>query len=240
MTKNAPRPADLLAGDVTTKKTHKKAEATVPKSRHLSVELNVGESRDHLLARVAASPYTSAAGILTRYRKEDLGELALTELVSVLKEQAGSVKRGDLSRVEAMLSNQATALDTIFAELARRAAINMGEYLDAAETYLKLALRAQSQCRATLETLATIKNPPVVIARQANIAHGPQQVNNEAAPIARTGKIEHQPNELLERDHGEWMDTRATSTASASDPSMAAVEIVDRTTDDSGQEEDKK
>jgi hypothetical protein len=37
-----------------------------------------------------------------------------------------------------------------------------------------LALKAQSQCRATLETLAAIKNPqPVAFVRQANIAHGP-------------------------------------------------------------------
>jgi hypothetical protein len=38
---------------------------------------------------------------------------------------------------------------------------------------MHLALKAQGQCRATLETLATIKSPPMVIARQANIAHGP-------------------------------------------------------------------
>jgi hypothetical protein len=48
----------------------------------------------------------------------------------------------------------------------------MGEYVDAADTYMRLALRAQSQCRATLETLAAIKNPPVAFANQANIAHG--------------------------------------------------------------------
>jgi hypothetical protein len=45
--------------------------------------------------------------------------------------------------------------------------------------------RAGHQCRATVETLALSKNPPV-FARQANIAHGPQQVNNEAA-LARGG-----------------------------------------------------
>ena len=44
----------------------------------------------------------------------------------------------------------------------------MNEHLPAAETYMRLALKAQSQCRATLETLANIKNPPTVFARQAN------------------------------------------------------------------------
>jgi hypothetical protein len=48
----------------------------------------------------------------------------------------------------------------------------------AAESYFKMALKAQNQCRMTLETLSNIKNPPVVYAKQANIANGPQQVNN--------------------------------------------------------------
>ena len=53
------------------------------------------------------------------------------------------------------------------------------EYLPAAETYLRLALKAQAQCRATVEALAEIKNPrPVAFVKQANIAQGPQQVNN--------------------------------------------------------------
>ena len=38
---------------------------------------------------------------------------------------------------------------------------------------MKLALKAQNQCRMTLETLAAIKNPPVIYARQANFANGP-------------------------------------------------------------------
>jgi len=54
----------------------------------------------------------------------------------------------------------------------------MGEYIKAAETYMRLALKAQSQCARTIEVLAAMKNPPVVFAKQANISHGHQQVNN--------------------------------------------------------------
>lgn len=77
-----------------------------------------------------------------------------------------------------MLNAQVNALNAIFAELSRRAALNMGEYPAATERYLRLAFKAQSHCRATVETLAAIKNPPTVFAKQANIANGPQQVNN--------------------------------------------------------------
>ncbi len=54
----------------------------------------------------------------------------------------------------------------MFLELARRSGANMGEYIQAAEAYMRLALKAQAQCRATLETLANTKNPPVVYVRQ--------------------------------------------------------------------------
>ena len=68
------------------------------------------------------------------------------------------------------------------------------------EAYLRMALKAQNQCRMTLETLATIKNPPAVFARQANIAHGPQQVNNAMVPAgeprAGAGKTEKPQNKL--------------------------------------------
>jgi hypothetical protein len=40
------------------------------------------------------------------------------------------------------------------------------------------ALKAQGQCRATLQTRAEIRNPPVIYARQANVTSGPQQINN--------------------------------------------------------------
>jgi hypothetical protein len=81
-----------------------------------------------------------------------------------------------LSSCEAMLYSQALALQAIFVNAAIR--VTEQEWFSNSEAYMRMALKAQSQCRATLETLAQIKNPAVVFARQANIAQGPQQVNN--------------------------------------------------------------
>jgi len=62
--------------------------------------------------------------------------------------------------------------------------LNMSEYINAAEIYLRLALKAQAQCRTTVETLVEMKNPrPVAFVSQANISNGPQQVNN-GTPLA--------------------------------------------------------
>jgi len=105
------------------------------------------------------------------------------ESIDAMRLKAERVQAGDMSGMESLLVAQATALDAIFTELARRAALNMGEYLSASERYMRLALKAQSQCRTTVEALAQLKNPrPVAFVHQANIAHGPQQVNNARSP----------------------------------------------------------
>ena len=98
---------------------------------------------------------------------------------------------------------------------------------------MKLALRAQSQARTTLEALAAIKSPPMVFAKQANIAQGPQQVNNTVSlpGVARAGNPESGQNELLEA-HGERLDDRAASSAGAGDQALAAVGWVDRAEND--------
>jgi len=98
----------------------------------------------------------------------------LTAAFESVVEAAERVNRGDLSRVEAMLTAQAVTLNAMFVDLARRA--HLSKTIDYEEHYLKLAFRAQAQCRTTAESLAEFKNPPV-FTHQANIA-GQQVVNN--------------------------------------------------------------
>ncbi|MDA8347446.1 MAG: hypothetical protein M0038_01345 [Pseudomonadota bacterium] len=154
-------------------------------------------------------------------------------LTLALREQTRLLsKENDLSRAEEMLICQAHTLDAMFFALSGRAAKNIGQYLDATESYMRLALRAQSQCRATLETLALLKNPPnATFVKQANIAHGPQQVNNGSPPPgarARERETENRQNELLEHCNGERLDPSAAGTASKANPAMAALGEGDR------------
>jgi hypothetical protein len=58
---------------------------------------------------------------------------------------------------------------------------------------MRLALRAQIQSGATLETLSAVKSPPVVIAKKANVTSGPQQINNMVAreiPVEQSKLLE--------------------------------------------------
>lgn len=180
------------------------------------------------IARTALRPTVQAAVTLKEYGKS-YGDLDLSGLIDSLLEETRASNDGDLTRAEAMLTAQAHTLDAIFNNLAKRA-IN-SEYLDHLDRYLKLTLRAQSQCRATWEALATIKNPPAVgYVRQANIAHGPQQVNNNSvAPSdASCARENANPqNKLLGKSDGERLDTGAAGAPGRADPELATVGEVD-------------
>lgn len=194
-----------------------------------------GASREAASAKLAYDPAARSLAGARRYIKGMMGEQAMTESLEVLNEQIKEIQAGSLEGAERTLVAQANTLDAIFNELARRAALNMNEYLNATETYLRLALKAQSQCRATLETLAEIKNPMAgAYVRQANIAAGHQQVNNGTPQNepSRARETENRPNKLLEVKDGNPLDTGATSKATRIDPPMAAVGAVNRTEDE--------
>ncbi|WP_343626059.1 hypothetical protein [Roseateles puraquae] len=185
------------------------------------------------MAKMAMRPSVNAAAVMVAYGKPlGIGEDDVAALMDRLTDDMKDLWAGDMKRAEAMLFGQAHALQAIFMNLARRATAQ--EYMKNWEAYMRMAMKAQSQCRMTLETLATIKNPPVVFARQANINNGgQQQVNNGAAPAleqapAHAANPKAAPTELLEQQHGEWLDTGATSAAGGTDPLMAPVGEVHR------------
>jgi len=131
------------------------------------------------------------------------GPLDLTACAEQMTQKMEGLNKNDLTEPKQMLLSQAHALQAIFMEMARRAALNMGTYIDPTEKYLRLALKAQGQCRATIETLAEIVNPrPIYInpkqvnhsegAQQVNNAGGPQQVNNESSPAEDPALKSHQ------------------------------------------------
>lgn len=202
----------------------------------LEVTLEKGKRRELQLTEIGLSPCGANANTARLYAKPFAGELNITDAIAVMANKASKVQRGDLSEVEATLTAQAVALDAIFNGLANRAASNMGQYIGACETYLRLALKAQAQCRATLETLAEVKYPRApTFVRQQNVAYQ-QQVNNGGANDAVTSTHAHErknhspQNELLEgpADERTHLDTRATPTTSASNQTMEAVGAIDR------------
>lgn len=177
-------------------------------------------------AKVALSPSVHAGAVVGQYGSMLFGKdnMDVNCLDKVLKESTEAIHHGDMKAVEAMLYGQAVALQTMFTNLSMRADCQQGR-LDNIEALLKLAFKAQNQCRMTLETLSNVKNPPVVYARQANITSGPQQVNNGLTHATEKNIVQ---NELLEDSHVKRLDGRTQGQTGRPDTHMETVEVSRR------------
>lgn len=187
--------------------------------QNLEVQLQPNETQQQAMARVVTTPECLGASILTICHGVDHAET--TEMVAELSRQTKAVRDGDMTRVESMLLAQAHTLDGLFAKLTSLALT--AKYVEVMEQYMRLALRSQSQARATLQTLAEIKAPrQVAFVQQANIGNQ-VQVNNDTTKVPRASKKQNMQNELLEAKHGERLDSGKTSAAGSVDSAVATV-----------------
>lgn len=98
------------------------------------------------------------------------------DYVTAVQAVIRKAKAGDLSMVSEMLAAQAITLDSMFAETARRGALNMGDYPDAAASYMRLAISAQTNCRTTLEALAKLHSPREQVVKHVHVNGGGQAI----------------------------------------------------------------
>lgn len=212
---------------------------TEPKTKKdpnaLAIKTDEVKSRERLMAEVSLSSEVINAKTAKSFSKGTFGEIDLTETVGIMRELTKQVNDGSLSELENTLTAQATTLNVIFNTMAQRAALNMGEHMGACETYLRMALKAQAQCRATIETLAEVKYPKTAtFVHQQNVAYQ-QQVNNGKDKSGNLSSSTHthahekstnQSNELLEAQYGERLDTREKIKAGGNDQNMATVDKI--------------
>ncbi len=166
----------------------------------LPAESVSGRTEEEKLAYIGLAPMFKAA-VTSKAYAPAIGEQDLAAVLQRLGEVTSRVAAGDTKDVESMLAAQALTLDSIFHKLALQAERNIGQYPKAVDTYLRLALKAQSQCRATAETLAVMKSPRQYIS-QTNVA-GAMQINID-----------------MENSH---VDRRAQSQDAASDSRVEAL-----------------
>ena len=168
------------------------------------------------MSAIVADSFTSAI----------LPKAEIADVASALREKITTIQNGDMQPIEAMLIGQAQALQTMFVSLGRQAASKTS--LPQYTVFMNLALKAQSQSRATIQALVELKYPKqATFVKQANIANGHQQINNATSTRtpahAHAKAIESQPNELLSEMNHATLDSSRTATTSAIDKAMATV-----------------
>lgn len=184
------------------------------------------EPEREVFARASLSPVMKAAGAISKFKTAD-ADFEVSDLMVVLDQQVSKTLEGSkLEEAQRMLAGQAHTLDAIFNSLAIQAADNIEKDHASVELFMKMALRAQSQSRATWIALSEIKNPRLAnVVNQANISSGHQQVNNH---VGSRHETEIQPNELLEAEKHERMDFGAPTTAGRTHSAVEAVGEVNR------------
>ena len=182
------------------------------------------KARSERYAKASLSASTMSAVLSADFSKSIFPDVDLADSISALTEKISTIQDGDMKPIEAMLIGQAQALQTMFVSLGRQAVIKTG--LQQYTAFMNLALKAQSQSRATIQALIELKYPKQTnFVKQANIANGHQQINNTnstRAP-AHAREIDNQPNELLSEMNNATMDTSGTATTSGTDKAMATV-----------------
>lgn len=156
-----------------------KTKATAKAANVLDAKAKAGEEREATLARLALRPGVRHATVGNAYAASlfsDKHPLAITESTGVMGDAMERARKGDKALASDILAAQAVTLDTMFTELARRSAMNMGEYIDASERYMRLALKAQANCRATLEALGKLHQPREQTVKHVHVNEGGQAV----------------------------------------------------------------
>ena len=161
-------------------------EADAGRGTKIGIAMPEGMDEPQALAYLSTDPKMQAAINLNLWSTEIGGQKAdVNLLAAAIHERVQQVIESDsLEECETLLLTQAITLDAVANNLLRRGALAAS--LAGIELYTKLGLRAMSQCRANLETLATIKRPAI---SQTNIANGPQQVNNRLGKTKTKIKI---------------------------------------------------
>lgn len=99
----------------------------------------------------------------------------LNDSANFVEKRAKAAASGNLDFASHTLASQALSLDAMFTEFARIASMNIG-YIEAAETFARLAMKAQAQSRATLEALAKLHQPREQTVKHVHVNEGGQAV----------------------------------------------------------------
>ena len=139
-----------------------------------------GETEAETLTRILTEPFWRhgivASGIVDKSLGGVPGSPKFADYGLALQRKAETAVTGELKFATEILTAQANSLDAMFAEFARRAALNMGDYINATESYSRIALKAQANCRATLEALIKLHQPREQTVKHVHVNEGAQAV----------------------------------------------------------------
>lgn len=150
----------------------------------------VSEGDEKALADLTLDPAACATMTTSLFVQGSFGHQSDAAMFNVVADQLSACRDGNLSGMKELLASQAISLNSIFVELARRSAINLGQHIEASERYMRLALKAQAQSRATIEAIDRLTN-----GREQTVRHVHVDNRGGQAVIAENVRLGGEKNE---------------------------------------------
>lgn len=153
-----------------------------PEPPNVNMTARNGENAREALARNIAAPVFRHSYIAATYAEPLIEHTpgdkkpGIGDFFAVAQTRESESPADRLEAASRLLTEQAQTLDMLFTELARRSAANMGQYPKAMETYMRLALKAQANSRATIEALAKLHQPKEQTVRHVHVNDGGQAI----------------------------------------------------------------
>ena len=190
-----------------------KTQPALAPNNALVIDQTSEETGAQAMARKLLEPQMRHALTASTFAAKMLGSKiegpGIMDYVGHVESMTANAEKGDLTIASRLLIAQAVTLDSMFTELARRTALNMGEYIQAAERYGRLALKAQSNCRATIESLVKLHQPREQTVRHVHVNEGGQAV-----------VADHFHNHTGGKENGETTDQCDATAAAGASPSL--------------------
>lgn len=177
----------------------------------------VAEADAAALATLAIDPVACATMTASLFVRDTFGSQSDAAMFNAVGDRVSACRDGNLTGMKELLASQAISLNTIFVELSRRSALNLGQHLEASERYMRLALKAQAQSRATIEAIDRLTNGREQTVRHVHVDNrGGQAVIAENVHVGgeRNETADKQPHAIapaheppstaLRRNNSEW------------------------------------
>jgi hypothetical protein len=153
---------------------------TSQSKKPLLVEAYKGETETESMARVMVEPYLRHGAVTSALSDKMIGKLPgdpqFHNFGNAIKAKAQPGCDNQVKLASEMLMAQAHSLDAIFTEYARRGTNNLGEFINASERYMRVALKAQAGSRAALEALIRLHQPREQTVKHVHVNEGAQAV----------------------------------------------------------------
>lgn len=121
----------------------------------LKIDEQKGKTKSRQMAEIAMRPMIRNGFIAGSLGGQHFGgeQPDITDTAKIMADACKKVRAGDLGDQRDILTSQAMALDSVFTLMVTRSENNMKDYFGAAERLMRLAMKAQAQCRTTIEAL---------------------------------------------------------------------------------------